>query len=334
MLASPRRLTVALSTLATLAALTAMASCRSATEVLVEVRTNAAYRDGLVVSFTVGAPGEVENAAPTTEERGPWGTDGFVGSLAVVPSSGSSKDTALAVKIVMGVDRDARSCTPPDYRGCIVSRRRLHYTPHERLVLPIALYVECKDVPCGVDTTCNSLGQCVDATLNQVSCSNPAGCELPGDVGPGGTMLVDASFDASVDGPTPGDGAVDGPPPSDAKGDGPQEAGTLGGTPGKIQCGMAVCDATAGERCCFDGTNQVGLCAAVDQLCPANLEQYTFACDGNEDCPAFCCVINGGSTTCRAACGGTDPEVCQSSHTCTAGACTAIIAGGYYRACQ
>lgn len=331
MLASPRRLTVALSTLA---ALTAMASCRSATEVLVEVRTNAAYRDGLVVSFTVGTPGEVENAAPTTEERGPWGTDGFVGSLAVVPSSGSSKDTALGVKIVMGVDRDARSCTPPDYRGCIVSRRRLHYTPHERLVLPVVLYVECKDVPCGLDTTCNALGQCVDSTLDPVTCTNPdpSGCQLPGDVGPGGTAEAGV-VDGAVDGPPPADGPLDGPP-NDASVDGKREAGGVGGTPGKIECGMAVCDKTSGERCCFDGTNQLGFCAAADELCPANFQNYTFACDGNEDCPAFCCVINGGSTLCQSACGGTEPEVCQSSHTCTAGACTAIIANGYYRACQ
>jgi hypothetical protein len=327
MVASSRRVAIAL---ASLVALTAMASCRSATEVVVEVRTNAAYRDGLVVSFTVGTPGEVESAEPTTEQRGPWGTDGFVGSLAVVPRSGSSKDTALGVKIVMGVDRDARSCAPPDYRGCIVSRRRLHYTPHERLVLPIALYVECKDVPCGVDTTCNALGQCVDAALDPVTCTaGSGGCSLPGEVGPGGTLDGGEVF---VDALAPADGANDGPP-TDANVDGPSEAGSDGGAAGKIECGSSVCDATSGERCCFDGVNHVGSCAGVDQLCPANSQHYTFACDGSEDCPQLCCVVGGGSTVCAASC-GSSPEVCQSTHTCSAGTCTIVVASGYYRACQ
>ena len=80
--------------------ITTASSCREATSVVIEARTNLAYRAGLVTSFTVGGPGETERSEATTESRDPWAADGFVGSLVVVP--GSSDDARLSVRVVLG----------------------------------------------------------------------------------------------------------------------------------------------------------------------------------------------------------------------------------------
>ena len=169
-----RRARLAGSVLAAFVVCGLVSSCQDATQIVVEARTNLVYRGGLVVAFTVGSPGETEHADPTTEWRDGWAADGVIGSLAVVPGSG--KDGALGVKLVMGVDRDARSCTPPEYRGCIVARRLLHYTPHSRLRLPVTLYAQCKNVLCNEASTCNVLGQCVPAQVDQGTCGGAEGC--------------------------------------------------------------------------------------------------------------------------------------------------------------
>ncbi len=166
----------------TMCVLGAIASCRDATQVVIEARTNVAHRAGLVTAFTVGLPETVENAPSTTETNEPWGPDGFIGSLVSIP--GGEKDGPLAVKLVMGVNREARDCLPPKYEGCIVARRKLRYLPHERLRLPIALYAQCEGVPCDQDTTCNALGQCVSASVDPNACTTPEGCTVPGDLPP------------------------------------------------------------------------------------------------------------------------------------------------------
>src|SRR4051812_28523276 len=103
--------------LATLVIGVFVASCKAPTEVEIVVHTNVPYHPGLVTAFTVGAAGAIENVPATAETRDPWGDDGFVGSLVVVP--GGAKDGRLSVKVVMGVDRDASECTSTDTRGCI-----------------------------------------------------------------------------------------------------------------------------------------------------------------------------------------------------------------------
>lgn len=329
---------------AVVAVVVSLASCRSATEVVVDVRTNTAYHDGLVVSFTVGTPDEVESGAPTTEARTPWGADGFVGSLTVVPSSGSSKDTSLGVKVVLGVDRDSRSCAPPAYEGCIVARRRIHYAPHERLELPIALYVQCKDVACDATSTCNLLGQCVSATVDPATCSSARGCSVAGDPQastpprPGDERDVDAAgdgatTDGAADAAAAGDGAMDAP--SDAPRDGASEAGTAG----FVDCGPGLtCDATAGNACCFDPAAGAGTCVANGGSCATDTGKIDVTCDGNEDCTGgtICCAV-GPTMQCAPGC-GPYAQVCHSTKECTGGVggvCAArTYSGGYYETCK
>ena len=69
------------------------ASCQEPTRIVIEARTNVAHKPGYVTSFTVGPHASLEGATPTTETREPWGEDGFVGSLVVVP--GASKPESL-----------------------------------------------------------------------------------------------------------------------------------------------------------------------------------------------------------------------------------------------
>lgn len=304
-----------------------VASCREATSVVIEARTNLPYRAGLFTSFTVGGPGETERAEATTESRDPWGGDGFVGSLVVVP--GSSDDAQLSVRVVLGVDRDARTCAPPKYDGCIVARRLLRYTPHERLRLPITLDADCKNVPCDAASTC-AKGACVSAEVDLSSCTSDRGCVVP-------DRVVDppAPIDGGPDGSTEGgsDAAAD-QTSQDAISDAPMDAASDGGSPGKVDCRTSTC-ALQGPTpvCCYDRPSKTGTCVPMVTICPAGPPTFTITCDGPEDCPGTkCCAVNPDDLVCLADC-GIYLEVCHSTGTCKTGACTGTFID-YYRFCQ
>lgn len=89
-------------------------SCREPTSILIEARTNVVFRPGYTTTFTVGAPGGVESADPTTVSDAPWAADGFIGSLTTIPSSGDS--ALVSLKVVLGVRRDSRECKAPRLR--------------------------------------------------------------------------------------------------------------------------------------------------------------------------------------------------------------------------
>ncbi len=321
MRARARKTTVAIGVVMTLAM---MASCREPTQVIVEAHSNVVYQSGLVVSFTVGTPSETESAVPTTETSDPWGADGFVGSLTVVP--GSADDAALAVKLVLGLHRRARDCMAPRYDGCIVARRRLRYTPHERLHLPINLYLRCEGVPCDADTTCNALGTCVTAQVDPDSCSGPEGCRISGDVPAAGDSGVDTGTlsESGVDARS--DASVDAP--SDAPVDASNDSAVMdGGTPGKIECGSTYC-LIPSQQCCFSEGAGIGMCQALGAICypPAQ----TVRCDGKEDCGGGYCCQNSGGLNCGTVCSG--PEVCHSDHKCYAGG--QCMFSGHFGTCQ
>ncbi len=320
------------------AAIVPIVSCRGATEIFVEARTNIAFRDGLVTTFTVGGPGETEGLAPTTESREPWGDDGFVGSLAVVPNSGS--DGRLFVKVVLGIDRAATSCQPPRYAGCIVARRVLSYAPHERLRLPISLYAACKDVPCDAASTCNVLGQCVSAAVDPTTCSGAAGCTTPGD------PSLPIGTDASADGPgqdalasdaadeAASDAANDAP--GDAADASAEDGGSTPPTPRRVDCKSASCNLLLGETCCFDESQGTGTCLPAGVTCARGGSTSVISCDGDEDCNpgVLCCFVGSGAgMECGGASCGPYTPVCHSTHSCAVGRCTGLGLG-YYRTCQ
>lgn len=299
-------------------------SCREATAVVIEARTNAPRLRG--TSFTVGGSAYETESAPPSTDTDALDADGTIGTLVVVP--GSSDDAKLAIKLVAGVDRPPSQCKPPDYFGCIVARRILQYRAHERLRLPVLLDLDCKNVPCDAVSTC-ARGACVDATVGCSGdrCNDPG---EPGNVGEGGISFVDATSDSSTD--ARGDAPADAPA-TDATVDGGKDASS-GGTPGKIDCLQSTCNLSAGERCCFDANQQTGFCVGVMVACIVDpmTGRSQVSCDGDEDCNGGmrCCVSMTG-LACMATC--PYPTVsCHSTGTCATGACTGTF-GSYYKVC-
>jgi len=295
-------------------------SCREATAIVIDARTNAPQLRG--TSFTVGAPGETENGPPTTFTTA-LEPNGTIGTLVVVP--GSSDDAQLSVKVVAGVDRPPSQCKAPDYFGCIVARRLLRYRPHLRLELPVLLDLDCASVPCDAVSTCRR-GSCVDA---EVPCDDERCSGAPDDPGPpvdagGRDAVADSSFNDSSDAASNADAALDG-----------GKDGSVGGTPGKLDCVKTTCDLATKTRCCFNANNQTGVCAPATSECTVepDLGFYQFDCDGNEDCdPGTRCCATTKGFACMGVCPAA-PVACHSTGACATGACTGRL-GNYYKFCQ
>jgi hypothetical protein len=315
-------------------------NCREPTSILIEAQTNVVYRQGIVTSFTVGKPGTTENAEPTTESTDPWGASGVIGSLVVVPET--SDDAVVSIKLVMGVGgHDPRQCTGTNPTGCIFARRRLRYTAHEQLRLPISLYARCEGVPCDALTTCNYLGACVISEIDPSTCATPSGCH-PAEDPPRASTNADSGTDATLttsdssddrSSPPIGDAATD---RSDAKDGAPIV------TPGTIDCRTVQCSLPQ-EQCCYNPLTQTGSCMTVTANCPAG--NANVRCDGDEDCPSMggappmaCCAVNSSYVVCepRSTCLGSGLILCHSTNICPLtdppSACTGQ-AHNYYSSC-
>lgn len=165
----------------------ASASCRSATQVVVDVTTDIdCSASATETSITVGRIDSLEQrpASSTT----PRCANGRIGALVVVPS-GSSTDE-LAIRVVTGIGKSAEACVSGGYTGgCIVARRALHFLPHEQLTVVVAMRAPCKDVACDANafTTCVN-GACVPGRVADSTQCEGAGCTentlSPGDAGP------------------------------------------------------------------------------------------------------------------------------------------------------
>ncbi|MBX3192348.1 MAG: hypothetical protein KF819_35485 [Labilithrix sp.] len=304
-------------------------SCRSPTQIVIDARTNVVFRDGMAVTFTVGRPGETEAARPSTETRRPWGPDGSVGSLVVVPRN--ANDAPLAVKLVLGIGRDPRDCSVANPERCIIARRRLRYAPHDRLDLPVTLYAACEGVPCTEDSTCNHLGQCVDASVDPASCDGPTGCSVPGDppLTDGGLAAPDGSIDATAEDATPDGASVDA---ADAS-----EGGT-GPTPGRVDCVSTSCDLSGGgTKCCYYPLEARGECIPVGSPCTGGLARHVL-CDDNADCQAgSTCCATASAFACNSDCSG--PQTAKVCHVAGQAACSASETckgepTGHYRTCS
>ena len=184
------------------------ASCKDATQVRVTARTNVEYRPGVTVA--VFASGSGAEKVPVSTSSEPWLSDGAIGDLVVTPRA--AKDEALTLRVVMGLGRDASTCTDDAPTNCIVARRKLRFVPRAGLRVPVVLHYACTGVVCSSDTTCNYLGKCVDAQVDPGSCNSEQGCGLAGDETVTGTSPRgpgDAAAEAlPLDGPN--DAASDG----------------------------------------------------------------------------------------------------------------------------
>jgi len=157
--------------------LTLAVGCRAPTQVMVETWTDEPCPTLKNTSLTVGAPGTLRDKEPSAvtaacAARTPLSR---IGSLVVIPSD--ANDDEFSIHVVAGVDVPSDQCRDPDYAGCIIARRTMHFVPHTELELPIALKDVCKNVPCSDGKTCID-GTCVsDGVPDPTLCTTPSACD-------------------------------------------------------------------------------------------------------------------------------------------------------------
>lgn len=152
------------------------AACLEPTQIEMTVRTDVPYAPGRSVAIAVAKSGMTDATEPATTAEEPWGADGAIGSVVLLPSD--DRDEPISVRVVMGLGRDPATCTTAEPTGCIFARRRLSFVPHEPLVLPVTLYAACAGVPCDENSTCTALGTCVPSTIDPSDCADGKSCEL------------------------------------------------------------------------------------------------------------------------------------------------------------
>jgi hypothetical protein len=261
------------------------ASCLDPTQITVDISTDMQCADTKGTSIVGGAPGTVELATPTTTTRDC--DNGRIGTLVSTPAG--SKDVDAAFVVVMGVDVPVSQCTAANhFKGCIVERRLIHYIPHTPLNLPITMWLVCKDVECGPDTTCARNGKCTSARIADPAACAASPCFIEGDgpfvPGSDGGPADDAIADGTTtDGPSADGPTSDGPPIGDAPNDAPivVPPPPVGGfyCPHKIESGgQTTCGAAP---CCFSRSGALGHC--VPPACNPNAE-IPMACTRKSDC--------------------------------------------------
>ncbi len=153
----------------------AAAACKSPTQILLDVRTNADCTSALAwrgVVVYVGAPGvDVETRAPTLS-TGACNAGGEIGTLVVTPSG--AHDGEVGLRVVAGLTTNPEDCAAKGYAGCIVSRRAVRFRPGQTVNVAVGLTVDCTGVACNSSRTCVN-GVCVDAREDNVdiAATNP-----------------------------------------------------------------------------------------------------------------------------------------------------------------
>lgn len=208
-------------------------SCRGATQVRVEILTDAACEDlnqspNPVAAVYVGKDGHAVEAMVGRVNPGASSfkcskaytqPDGrvinYLGSLYVTPSG--DRDAPFAFSVIAGIGaKSTLECGKPEdpekpsdpkrYENCIVSRRALNFIEHDALRLPVFLSLDCEGVACEATTTCRK-GTCVDAEIPDVNlCKTEEGCD-ENDLSDAGTAGTGGAGGASGSGGAGGNGA-------------------------------------------------------------------------------------------------------------------------------
>lgn len=195
-------------------AVATLPACAAPTEIVVSVRTDVACASTKGTSVTASALSAAESSAPSTIDRRCM-PDGEIGTLVIVPAS--DDDATIAIRVVLGVDADASTCTAENgYRGCIVQRRRLSFIENTTLELPFDMLLVCRGVPCDEDSTCAANGRCVPLTISEPSrCAPPLRCYPDADpANDTGGLPTDGTVEQKVPPPAgasdAGDAGIDG----------------------------------------------------------------------------------------------------------------------------
>jgi hypothetical protein len=265
-----------------LAVIATSAACLDPTEITVDIATDVKCEDTKGTSIVGGRPGSIELASPTTMTRDC--DNGRIGTLVSTPPD--SKDVDAAFLVVLGVDRPVSECTADNhFQGCIVQRRLIHYIKHTPLNLPVTMWLVCKDVECGPETTCARNGKCVSARIpDPASCaSSPCFIEGDGPFVPGVDGGTDTGTDSRV-----ADAGADSPRVGDADADAPIVVDPP--PPGnRLYCPNYPNNCNIGGTCCFSHSGSGGVCDPPSCDPAANT---VMRCNRKSDCALptdFCC---------------------------------------------
>jgi hypothetical protein len=247
--------------------LSALLGCRESTHVVLDLTTDVPCAELRATTIAVGTAGEVESAPATTSTDRCEGT--VIGDLVLVPSD--STEEKFAVRVVAGVGISPEDCVANGYQGgCIVGRRLLRFVPHTELRLPVALTLDCLDVPCSEVETCVA-GNCVSAEIpDSTLCAESGGCILGGGAagaGAAGGAGVGGAAGAGGAGGAPGGG---GPGASGGGGSGSGGEPASGGSGGMLACDPPTtgdCNSNANDGCETELTTSAAHCGACDHDC-------------------------------------------------------------------
>lgn len=141
---------------ATLSGVLVLAACRTPTEVVVEIAADLAYRSDTVIAVQIDRDDRVERAEARVITRSAWPAGGTVGTVGVIPGG----DDDVVMRVVLATGRDPSSCTAADPVGCIVARRRIHFSSGESRRERIVLRPACLGVFCDATSSCSADGAC------------------------------------------------------------------------------------------------------------------------------------------------------------------------------
>lgn len=170
---------VGLVAVGTLFAAIGVNGCQSSTNLRLEISTNVASAPGTRVALYAATSRNLEDGEAPQALVDTWGTDGLVGTLAVIPAAGLEK-SEVNVRIVLAVGRDPSTCTlsTPENQGCIVARRRILFVDNRSLTIPVRLLASCFGSLCSAQTTCVGSGICADARVDPIACAERNLCAV------------------------------------------------------------------------------------------------------------------------------------------------------------
>jgi hypothetical protein len=157
-------------------AILAVVGCRQPTEVVLEISTDVPCSDVPVTEIRT-AKVAVDSRAPAARTSA-CEPGGRVGSLVLVPDGDDGDPVAVKVVTAFSGMTTERCASDGDGLGCIVARRELHFVPHTKLVVPVAMRADCENKYCPPSQTCLH-GACVPAAVDPTVCAGPGGCPDP-----------------------------------------------------------------------------------------------------------------------------------------------------------
>ncbi len=193
-----------------------IASCLDATEIVIDVTSNADCRiigpQGAMIQ--VGPHGGAPTTSVTTNQctLADGATLAEMGNIVVLPSG--DIDSTVAIEVVASIDSTFKTadCLPEDpKKPCIYARRQISFLPHTRLDLPIELDALCAGVVCDDGFTCQN-GACVPDTIDPHDCDGSCTPQLDGGTVPDVVFTKDViTVDVFKDAPLIADVAIDAP---------------------------------------------------------------------------------------------------------------------------